>query len=270
MTLVRPLWGVAALVATLSWAPSVSAQSPAAAAPRYDHLRRPLVLAPRAVTLQYGLGFAASTVGTEDAGAGVGFNASVGLFRNFELEVGSAFRASALVPDRFVRVGREEIYQVGTSIVSNPYFVARYAFLRRRGVQVGGELRTLIPVAAQTVVSWGAGLPIHAQFGAFRVESGLFYQAMQSDTAPVRDVLNVPLRLWVGAGDRWMFGLLVDFARANVFHALTSVTRVSLALAVRYQLRAEFAVLGQLVAPAVEPFGFDSRGVAVAFESRFP
>ncbi|MEZ4410572.1 MAG: hypothetical protein R3A52_29435 [Polyangiales bacterium] len=259
--------------------PPAAQRSPAvdhpAGWPRYA--TRPLVLQGGRIGLLFGLGFASTDLpnarGGDAGGLGFHFAVIAGLGRGFEVDAGTGLRLGDPVsPDRFARIGRDEVFQMGNGFFANPYLRLRWAFADdpSRIVHAGVELMGVAPLGEDSAWSVGAGLPVHFVFNAarLRIETGVFYQRVLSAEAQVRGVLYFPLRVIVHPEDRIFFGLTSGFTAGNPGEDDPRSPLVSLGLLAGVRLSPRIDALAQVVLPAVQPYGVDAVGVGISLLTR--
>jgi hypothetical protein len=95
----------------------------------------------------------------------------------------------------------------------------------------------------------------------------VFVQWVPSDTAQVRNVLNVPWRVWVRVADGVSVGVLGEVTAANVTANDASGVRAGVGLAAMVRLRPTLRLLGQVYYPTAHPYGTDAAGVGLSFVS---
>ncbi len=263
-------WGLALGLSGSSAGAQQAPEAPAVA----GEVRRPLLVQPGRILALYGLGVASSVLGGgTTSGPGVHAAFQFGVMRGLDVELAGGLRlgedGGTLAADRYARVGREEVYQVGNRTLGNPTVRLRYGLVdgARSGFQLGVELRGVMPLAAQTVFSFGVGVPVAVGWRALRVESGMFVQWVPSDSATIRNVLNVPWRVWMRVGERVSVGLVGEFTAGNVVSDDATGIRVGLGFAAALRLTEGLRLLGQLYVPTVHPFGTDAAGVGLSFVS---
>lgn len=255
------------------------AQPSPSALPLYT--QRPLTVPAGQIIGRASFGLAASeapgTFGTTRAvGAGLHFEGQVGLWRSLELSGGLGFRiggdAETLAADRYGRVDRDEVYQVGNRLVGNPYLRLRWGLFEPadRVVHVGVEATVVTPLASNTVWSVMAGVPVLITLPAarLRVETGVFWQFMFSSAAQVRNVLNVPVRVMFQLGQRFAMGLVSGVYAANVGAVDVSDARVPFGVQAAFRATPNTDVLVQWLYPAMAPYGIDAGGVGVTIAGR--
>jgi len=237
-------------------------------------VQRPLVLQPGRILALYGLGIASSTLGgSTTSGPGLHLAFQFGVWRGLDVELATGFRlgedGATLAADRYARVGREEIYQVGNRTLGNPTLRLRYGILDRADAafQLGVELRGVMPVAERTTFSFGVGVPVAVGWRWLRVESGVYLQWIPSDAATIRNVLNVPWRVWAALGSRVSLGVLGDLTAGNVGLDGATGLRAGLGLGIAVRIREGLRLLGQVYVPTVHPNGGDAAGVGLSFVS---
>ncbi len=278
---VRPATRGAALV-TLALALSTTAAS-AQATPRSlpEYTRRPFTLPPGQMVGRIGVGVAGSTSnasGFPTSAFGVGFHLDMqlGLWRSLELTGGLGLRVpddgETLAADRYARVDREEVFQVGTRFIGNPYLRLRYGIMEpsERVAHVGVELTTVLPIASQTVWSIGLGVPVLITVPAarMRVETGLFWQFMASGSAQVRHVVNIPLRVMFQLGGSVALGAVTGVYAANVGASDVSDPRVPFGVQAAFRLSPGADVLFQWLHPTMSPWGTDAGGIGLSVAGR--
>lgn len=242
-------------------------------------LLRPLALPAGTVLLQWGAGFAYSSVSTsgfgsrDNIGLGVSFDLTAGLGRHLQLDFGTGLRfATLLAADRYGRVFREEVFQTGNRFIGNPWLKLRWAFLDGvdRAVRVGVEALLQAPLAEASAWSLGVGLPV--QFAIpdahLRIESGLFMQFMLSEGSSTRNVLNVPVRVLFGVSEGFAVGLVTGMQMGNAFRDDASAAHVQLGLLLRGRVGASVELSGQALLPAASPSGLDAYGLGFAVTHR--
>ncbi|MBI5515891.1 MAG: hypothetical protein HY909_19070 [Deltaproteobacteria bacterium] len=248
------------------------AQTPAPAV-----VSRPMVQRAGGLAVLAASSVAASRVGGGRGIAGVGLHLAltVGLGRGFEVDGGLGLRdpsdGARLAADRYARIDREDVYQVGNRTLGNPYLRARFALLDRPDVPVHVGLDALLvaPLAEQTALSLGVGAPVHLVLGArVRVESGLFLQVIPSDSSFLRNVVNVPLRVNVRLGAVVTLGLVTGLVAANVGRDTAEPVRIPLGLQGYLRVQPRTDVVFQVLYPALEPFGTDAMGFGVGILAR--
>lgn len=235
---------------------------------------RPLLVPARGIQALYGLGVASSTIGGGNTlGPGMHVAFQFGVVRGLDLELSTGVRfgedGGTLAADRYARIGREALYQVGNRTIANPVLRVRYGLVDgpSSAFQLGVELRGVMPLVEQTTFSFGAGVPVAFTWRALRVESGVFVQWVPSDTAQVRNVLNVPWRVWVRVVDGVSVGVLGEVSAANVTANDASGVRAGVGLAAMVRLRPTLRLLGQVYYPTAHPYGTDAAGVGLSFVS---
>ncbi len=273
--------------APLALALSLSCAAPLARAqpsPRSlpEYTRRPLTLPAGQVVGRVGFGLAQSSAppgsgGTTEAlGAGVAFELNVGVWRSLEASAGVGLRPNPdgelLAADRYGRVDREEVYQVGNRLVGNPWTRWRWGLFEpsERPVRVALEALVVFPIASQTSWSVGAGVPVHVVVPAarLRVETGVFVQLVVSDTAAVRNVLNVPVRVMVQVIPRLALGVVTGVFAGNVGRDDATDARVPLGAQAAVRVASGTDLLLQWVYPTMAPFGTDAVGLGVTVAGR--
>ncbi len=278
---VRPALSTAALALALALSTAAArAQTSPRSLPEYT--RRPLTLPAGQLIGRIGIGLAGSTATgasispTSAFGVGMHLDMQVGLGRSFELTGGTGLRipdgGERLAPDRYARVDREEVFQVGTRILSNPYLRLRYGILEpsERVAHVGVELTTVLPIASQTVWSIGLGVPVLITLPAahMRIETGLFWQFMLSSTAQVRHVMNIPVRVMFQLGASVALGAVTGLYAANVGASDVSDPRVPFGVQAAIRLSPSADVLFQWLYPTMSPYGTDAGGIGLTVAGR--
>lgn len=247
-----------------------------------EYTRRPLTLAPGQLVGRIGIGLAGSTASSASAsptsafGVGIHLDMQLGLWRSLELTGGVGLRipddGERLAADRYARVDREEVFQVGTRFVGNPYLRLRYGIMEpsERVAHVGVELTAVLPVASQTVWSIGLGVPVLITLPAarMRVETGLFWQFMLSSAAQVRHVVNIPVRVMFQLGGSVAAGVVTGLYAANVGASDVSDPRVPFGLQAAFRLSPSTDVLFQWLYPTMSPFGTDAGGIGLTVAGR--
>lgn len=256
-------------------AQAVPAVRSVSASPAVDgEVSRPLIVPAGGIQALYGLGVAASRLGGGDTlGPGLHLAFQFGVVRGLDLELSTGVRVGddggTLAADRYARIGRESLYQVGTGTLANPTLRVRYGIVdgASSAFQLGVELRGVMPLVAQTTFSYGVGLPVAFGWRVLRVESGVFVQWVASDAARVRQVVNAPWRVWVRVAERVSVGLLGELTAANVGDGDASGVRAGVGLAAMVQMRPSLRLLGQVYYPTAHPFGTDAAGAGLSFVS---
>ena len=263
-----------ALSSPRAWAQQVPSTLP-------PYTQRPLTVPAGQLIGRASFGLAASEAPaafgtTRLVGAGLHFEGQVGLVRSLELSGGFGLRigsdSATLAADRYGRVDRDEVYQVGNRLVGNPYLRLRWGVFEpsERPVHVGVEATVVTPLASNTVWSVMAGVPVLVVLPAahLRVETGVFWQFMFSSSAQVRNVLNVPVRVMFQLGPRVALGLVSGVYAANVGAADVSEARVPLGAQAAFRATPNTDVLVQWLYPVMAPYGADAGGVGVTIAGR--
>lgn len=253
-------------------------------APTVDHpdgwaryATRPLVLPAGHLGLLFGLGFARTALPNAIGGTAgaLGFHimATLGLGRGFEITAGGGLRlGDPLSPDRFARVGQDNVFQLGNGFFANPYLRARWAFTDdpTKIFHAGVELMGVAPIGQDSAWSVGVGLPMHFVFAStrLRIETGIFYQRMLSSRVQVSGVIYLPFRVIVHPEDRIFVGLSSGFAAGNPGGENQVSPRVLLGLFAGVRLSPRIDLMAQLALPAVQPYGTDAVGVGIALRTR--
>jgi hypothetical protein len=247
-----------------------------------EYTRRPFTLPAGQFMGRVGFGLAGSSTattfgGTTSAfGGGLHFEGQAGVWRSLELTSGFGIRipndGETLAADRYARVDREEIFQVGTRFIGNPYVRFRYGILEpsERVAHVGVEATVVFPLARQTVWSLALGVPVVLTVPAahMRVETGLFWQFMVSGAPQVRNVLNVPVRVMFQLGGSVALGVVTGLYAANVGADDASDPRVPLGLQAALRISPNTDVLLQWLYPTASPYGTDAGGLGLTVAGR--
>jgi hypothetical protein len=238
---------------------------------------RPLVHRAGGLSILAASSVAASRVGGGSgiAGLGMHFAVTAGLGRGFEVDAGFGLRdpgdGSRLAADRYARIDREDVFQVGNRFLGNPYGRVRFALLDRPTlpVHLGLDALLVVPLAERTALSLGVGAPVHLVLGGrVRVETGLFYQLVLSDTSSLREVLNLPLRVNVRLGEVVTLGLVTGLLAANPGRETAEPVRVPLGLQGLLRVQPRTDLVFQVLYPALAPLGTDALGFGVGLLAR--
>lgn len=248
--------------------------------PLPEYTRRPLSLPGGQLVGRIGVGLAGSSapLGTftrSAFGVGLHFEGQAGLGRGFELSAGWGLRmpddGETLAADRYARVDREEVFQVGSAFIGNPYARLRYAIIDApdRLVHVGSEITLVFPIAQRTVWAVNLGVPVHLTVAArMRVETGLFWQFMLSSNAAVWNVLNIPVRVMFQLGASFSLGAVSGLYAANVGGEDVSSPRVPLGFQAAIRIAPSADLLVQWLFPTMAPYGADSAGLGITVAGR--
>lgn len=242
-------------------------------------LTRPLSLPAGMITLQWGAGFAYSTLASSgfsrtNGGLGLSFDLSAGLGKHLQLDFGTGLRfATLLAADRYGRVFRNEVFQTGNRFVGNPWLKLRYAFLDdgARPFGVGVEVLLQAPVAQASAWSVGLGVPLQISLppsARLRVESGVFMQFVLSEGSSLRNVLNIPLRVLFGISEGFAVGIVTGVQLGNALRSDVTDPRVQLGLVLRGRVTASVEISGQAMLPAASPSGLDAYGLGLSVTHR--
>ncbi|MDB4930091.1 MAG: hypothetical protein JWM10_2575 [Myxococcaceae bacterium] len=242
-------------------------------------MQRPVALPAGMVTLNWGAGFAFSSIPStssftrNNTGLGLAFDLSAGLGKHLQLDFGTGLRFSTLLAaDRYGRVLRDDVFQTGNRFVGNPWVKLRYAILdgATGAFGVGVEALVQLPFAEASAWSVGAGVPLQWSLPAWRLrfETGVFMQFVLSDGSTIRNVLNVPLRVLVAAGDTFAVGLITGVQVGNAFRDDATEPNVQFGIALRARINATVELSGQWLMPAVSPVGLDAYGLGFAVTHR--
>ena len=255
------------------------AQDSSHALPEYT--RRSLVLPSGQFVGRIGIGLAGSNTPTgtfirSAFGAGLHFEGQAGLGRSFELSAGWGLRlpsdGETLAADRYARVDREEVFQVGSVFIGNPYARLRYGIIDApdRAVHAGAEVTLVFPLAALTVWSVGFGMPVHLTVSAahMRIETGLFWQFILSGNASIWNVLNIPVRVMFQLGSSFALGAVSGVYIANVGAADVSSPRVPLGVQAAIRIAPSTDLLVQWLFPTIAPYGTDYGGLGITVAGR--
>jgi len=251
---------------------------PAPRSPLPPLLTRPLSLPAGMVTLQWGAGFAYSTLpdsgfSRTNGGLGISFDLSAGLGKHLQLDFGTGLRfATLLAADRYGRVFRDEVFQTGNRFVGNPWVKLRYSFLDdgSRAFSVGVEALLQAPVAEASAWSVGLGVPLQISLpsASLRVESGVFMQFVLSEGSSIRNVLNVPVRVLFGVSEGFAVGVVTGMQLGNALRSDVTDPRAQLGLVLRGRVTASVEISGQAMLPAVSPSGLDAYGLGLSVTHR--
>lgn len=261
-----------ALCAALVSAPAIA--SAQAMAPT---VTRPLILPYGQVTGLFGLAYASSSIGSFGSGGneGTGLHVSLGfgLGRHFELEAAVGLRLPGdLAPDRYARIDREDVFQVGNRVIGNPFARLRYGLFDRDDIplHVGLELLAVAPLAAQTSFSAGVGVPLHVVVrpARMRIETGGFVQFVFSGTARDRNFLNVPLRVLFSLSDAWTVGVVTGVQLANITDTTLRGPYVSAGALGIFRATPTLDVMAQVLFPTASPDGSSAFGMSLSLLSR--
>lgn len=247
-------------------------------APLPPLLTRPLSLPAGVVTLQWGAGFAYSTLGSlgfsrSNGGLGLSFDLSAGLGKHLQLDFGTGLRFSTLLAaDRYGRVFRDDVFQTGNRFIGNPWLKLRYSFLDdgSQPFSVGVEALLQAPIAEASAWSVGVGVPLQLALPSarLRIEGGVFMQFVLSEGATIRNVLNVPVRLLLGVSQGFAVGIVSGVQLGNAFRSDATEPNVQLGLVLRGRVSASVEISGQAMLPAVSPAGLDAYGFGLALTHR--
>ncbi len=241
-------------------------------------LTRPLSLPAGMITLQWGAGFAYSSLGgvgfvRTNGGLGLSFDLSAGLGKHLQLDFGTGLRFSTLLAaDRYGRVFRDDVFQTGNRFVGNPWVKLRYAFLDdgSRPLGVGVEALLQAPLAEASAWSVGLGVPVQIALPSarLRVESGVFMQFVLSEGSAIHNVLNIPVRVLLGVSEGFGVGVVTGVQLGNALRSDATDPRVQLGLVLRGRVTASVEISGQAMLPAASPSGLDAYGLGLAVTHR--
>jgi hypothetical protein len=247
-------------------------------APLPPLLTRPLSLPAGMITLQWGAGFAYSSLGSAgfsrtNGGLGLSFDLSAGLGKHLQLDFGTGLRFSTLLAaDRYGRVFRDDVFQTGNRFVGNPWLKLRYSFLDdgSRPLSVGVEALLQAPVAEASAWSVGLGVPLQVALPSarLRVESGVFMQFVLSEGSTTRNVLNIPVRVLLGVSEGFAVGVVTGVQLGNALRSDATDPRVQLGLVLRGRVTASVEISGQAMLPSASPSGLDAYGLGLAVTHR--
>lgn len=279
-----PLARLAVVACALAAWPARALAQTAPERPQLDYVRRPFLLPQGQIVGRAGVGIASSSAPALVAGAqptralggGVHAEFTFGLLRTLEASAGAGLRlgsdAETLAADRYARVDRDEVFQVGSYLVGNPYLRLRWAALDapRSTVHLGVDAMIVAPLARATAWSLGVGVPVTLMFPSLRlrVDTGAFLQVIASGTAAVRNVFYVPVRVSVQVTPWLALGPVTAITGANVTLDSAVAPRVALGLQSAWRLGDGADLLVHWVFPAVQPLGFDAGGVGFSFVGR--
>lgn len=239
-------------------------------------LTRPLSLPTGMVLLQWGTGYATSSIGrsfSDRSSLGTSMDLSAGLGRGFQIEAGTGLRIGDLVAgDRYGRVWRDEVFQTGNRFVGNPWVKLRWSFRdgEARAFRAGVEALVMAPLASGTAWSVGLGVPLQLALpqASLRIEGGVFMQFVLSDGSSTRNVFYVPVRVLFSPVWWFGLGLVTGVQVGNVFADDATEPRVQAGLTARFQAGHYIELAAQWMLPTASPFGTDAMGFGLSITHR--
>ncbi len=258
---------VSATTATLSpSAPSVPYLPP--------YISRPLLLPPGELAVHFGVGLAGSDItagaGPGNLGLGLHAEAVLGLLSHIEIDGGVGLRVpgdgALLAADRYARVGMDDVFQTGNSVLGNPYVRVRVGLIDRPStpIHLAIEGLTVVPVANATSWAFGLGAPAHFTLRTWlRIESGVFVLVLPRGTSELRNVVSVPVRINFAISDRVVAGLVTGLNAGNLARSDAYPVQIPFGVQGIFRIEPRTDLTFQWLFPTAAPQGVNAAGFGI-------
>lgn len=238
------------------------------------YISRPLLLSPGSLAVHFGVGLAGSDIaagsGPGNLGLGLHAEAVLGLLSHVEVDGGVGLRVpgdgALLAADRYARVGMDDVFQTGNSVLGNPYVRVRVGLIDRSEtpIHLAIEGLTVVPVANATSWAFGLGAPTHFTLLSWlRLESGVFVLILPRGTSALRNVVSVPLRINVAISDRVVAGLVTGLNAGNVARSDGYPVQVPFGVQGIFRIEPRTDLTFQWLFPTAAPQGVNAAGLGI-------